>query len=161
MIGVILAVLVARHAFASVKDIDFRNFTSPAFAGLASVHLRNGDYCSPPNDGTCVTLGQVAFGDLTGDGKPEAAITLAAVFHFGNGSHSTGFVYTLVDGYPRLIGRFAGGDRKNGGIGIVRIQDQRLLVSRGHGNGATEEDIFQWNGRHLVLVSSVVHEDDD
>jgi hypothetical protein len=142
-----------------VEDVDFMNFMYPSFAGLASVPARDGQYCSPPGRDVCVTVGAPVYGDLTGDGIPEAAISLGAVFRTGNGSHSAGFVYTLVDGKPRLVGRFAGGDRGNGGILSFAIRRQRLIVLRLQAScpwctDATEEDVFRWDGRRLVLVSS-------
>jgi hypothetical protein len=159
MWSLLLMLLTAGQPFASIRDVDFKNFTFPSFAGVRSVPLVNGDYCSPPDRDTCISLARVVFGDLTGDGKPEAAITLGASFRTGNGSHSTGFVYTLDNGHPRLLGRFAGGDRC-GGIGNVRIRGRRLIVTRGYGGprctGKDEEDTFRWNGRRLVLVSSSV-----
>jgi hypothetical protein len=143
----------------AIEDVDFANFTYPSFAGLPSVPARDGDYCSPPDRDVCVTVGAPAYGDLTGDGVSEAVISLGAVFRTGNGSHTAGFVYTLVDGQPRLIGRFAGGDRGSGGILDVAIRKQRLIVLRMQAScasctDATEEDTFRWNGRRLVLVSS-------
>jgi hypothetical protein len=161
MLAVVLALALLQHTAASIEDIDFANLTFPSFAGLESVPLKDGDFCShpldDPTDETCVSLIAVAFGDLTGDGHSEAAVTIGAVFRLGNGSHTTGFVYTLDEGRPRLIGRFAGGDRWDGSIGKVRIRGGRLLVTRAHGRGENEEDTFRWNGRHLVLVSSSVH----
>jgi hypothetical protein len=144
----------------TVVEVDFANFTYPAFGGLPSVPIKNGDYCSPDRD-VCVTVREPAYGDLTGDGLAEAAVTLYAVFRSGNGSHSAGFVYTLVNGQPRLIGRFAGGDRGNGGIVGTHIRKRRLVVARTQGSctscvDATEEDVFRWDGRRLVLVSSVI-----
>ena len=145
----------------TIEDVDFWNFTHPSFADLASVPLRDGEFCSPPNRDVCVTLGGPVYGDLTGDGRPEAALSLGAVFRHGNGSHSAGFVYGLVDGETHLLGRFAGGDRGNGGILGYRIHKQRLIVRRSQASCASctdgvEEDVFQWNGRRLVLISSVI-----
>jgi hypothetical protein len=152
-----LAVVLSR----TVEDVDFTNFKYPSFAGLASVPIRDGDYCSPPEREVCVTAGAPVYGDLTGDGLPEAAISLHAVYRSGNGSHSAGFVYTLADGEPRLIGRFAGGDRNSGGIVAFQIRKQRLVVSRSRAScascsDATEEDVFRWDGRRLVLVSGSI-----
>lgn len=150
----------------TVEDVDFANFTYPTFAGLSSMPVRDGDYCSPPDREVCVTVGGPAYGDLTGDGVPEAAVSLYAVFRSGNGSHSAGFVYTLVDGRPRLIGRFAGGDRGNGGILTFHIRKKRLVVIRMQAScpsctNATEEDVFRWNGRQLVLASSFIRRSND
>ncbi|HYS55945.1 MAG TPA: hypothetical protein VER58_19465 [Thermoanaerobaculia bacterium] len=162
---VVIVLAAATHrGTVSIKDLDFANFAYPSFAGLPAVHLRNGDYCSSGDYQTCVTLASVVFGDVTGDGEPEAAVTLGAVFRYGNGSHTDGFLYTLRAGQPRLIGRFAGGDRGNGGIIKTAIRGQRLVVTRLQAScpactDATEEDTFKWNGRHLVLVSSSIHEE--
>jgi hypothetical protein len=160
-----LLLAVAAVLTRTVEDVDFRNFKYPSFAGLTSVSVHNGDYCSPPDREVCVTASEPAYGDLTGDGLPEAAISLHAVFRSGNGSHSAGFVYTLADGQPRLIGRFAGGDRGSGGIVGFRIRKKRLVVTRLRAScpscsDATEEDVFGWNGRHLFLVSSSIRQAD-
>jgi len=147
----------------TIQDVDFTNFTFPSFAGLKSIPVQNGDFCSPPNEDVCVTLRGPRYGDLTGDGLPEAVLSLHAVFRSGNGSHSMGFVYGLIGGQPRLLGRFAGGDRGNGGIIEYRIRRQRLEVLRMQAScaacsDATEEDVFKWNGRRLVLVSSCIRQ---
>ncbi|HEY2091523.1 MAG TPA: hypothetical protein VGJ81_06525 [Thermoanaerobaculia bacterium] len=161
MKSILLTFLLAIGAARSIKDVDLENFTYPSFAGLRSVPLRNGEYCSPPGRDVCVGLGPIAFGDLTGDGDPEVAIVLAAVFRLGNGSHSAGFVYQMRDGQPQLIGRFAGGDRGNGSIGRIQIAHRHLYVTRAHASCAacddgSEKDAFAWNGRHLELISSEV-----
>jgi hypothetical protein len=150
----------------TIEELDFLNFTYPAFAGLTSVPARNGEHCSAPDRDVCVTVGGPVYGDLTGDGLAEAALSLHAVFRHGNGSSSEGLVYGLVDGKPRLLGRFAGGDRGNGGIINYEIRKQRLVVVRMQAScascsDATEEDIFRWDGQRLVLVASSIRRTDD
>jgi hypothetical protein len=162
-LAILLLFATANHP-QTIEEVDFANFTYPAFAGLSSVPVRNGDHCSPPDREVCVTVGGPVFGDLNGDGLPEAALSLHAIFRSGNGSHSEGLVYSLVDGQPRLIGRFAGGDRGNGGIIEYKIRRQRLVVLRLQAScpactDATEEDTFSWNGRRLVLRSSYIRRD--
>lgn len=157
----LILLIATMDAPRTIEDVDFANFTYPGFAGLASVPARDGDFCSRPDRDVCVTVGGPVYGDLTGDGLAEAALSLHAVFRHGNGSHSEGLVYGLVDGQPRLIGRFAGGDRGNGGIIDYHIRKQRLVVVRLQAScascsDATEEDVFKWDGRRLVLVSSYI-----
>jgi hypothetical protein len=68
----------------------------------------------------------VAFGDLTGDGRDEAAVDLI---------YSTGgtanwhylYVYTTADGSPELLGILRSGSRADGGLVRATIQ-RRLLV---------------------------------
>ena len=69
------------------------------------------------------------YGDLTGDGSEEAAVSV----HYelgGTSSFTAVFVYTLKDGKPTLLARFAGGDRAHGAIESVKILNGRLIVGR-------------------------------
>ena len=145
----------------TMEKVDFANLTYPEFAGLHSVPLKNGAFCSPPDRDVCVDLGGPRFGDMTGDGLPEAAVSLHAVFRSGNGSHSTGLLYTMRDGRPTLIGKFAGGDRANGGIVDYQIRNEQLIVERLQGScaicdDAIETDTFKWIDGRLRLVSSAI-----
>jgi hypothetical protein len=156
VVGVILALTAPP---ASIEDVDFWNFSFPHFAGLSSVPFKKGEFCTPPNRDTCVDLVDVVFGDLTGDGQPEAAATLSAVFRGGNGTDSEGFVFQLVNGQVLLIGRFAGGDRAMGTIIRAEIRRQRLVVLREQARSysardATETDVFMVKDGKLILVES-------
>src|SRR4051794_22336531 len=88
----------------SSTKIDFKNFTYPwnhhleddvpmswrwrAVSYLnSSISVKDGEHLSAEDDGTYVTLAvdNVIWGDLDGDGKPEAAVKLT--YHSGGTAH--------------------------------------------------------------------------
>src|SRR2546423_221550 len=76
----------------SIRDIDFKNFTYPKLptgkcTHMSSVRVRDGKYGSVKNfsprvvpRGGCweVTVYQVNYGDVTGDGREDAIVVLYA-----------------------------------------------------------------------------------
>ena len=90
---------------AQVRDVDFTNFT---YAGpvcddgaAGSVTTRDGVYEFPDN-GLRVRIEQVQRGDLTGDGKDEAAVTLTCT---GASSSASVQVFTIDPGAPSGVRR--------------------------------------------------------
>jgi hypothetical protein len=105
----------------------------------------------------------IAYGDLTGDGSEEAAVQVHYTMG-GSGSFTGVFVYTLQVESPKLMGTVKGGDRAQGGIKSVRIQNGQLIVeSYGpdeqgcmacYGSVATTR--YEWLGGSFVHVSETV-----
>lgn len=160
MLSIAASLLLCVLETGTIVEVEFENLTYPGIGGLTSCPMKDGDYCSPDRE-VCATISAPAFGDLDGDGLPEAAIALRAVFKGGNGSHSAGLVYALVDGKPKLIGRFAGGDRALGGILGYWIRKRRLIVERERAScsacrDGVEVNVFEWKENRLVLVESWV-----
>ena len=114
-----------------IRRIDFKNFVYNA--GGESVRLRRGrgSYRERGDSDFVYSVErvQVAYGDLTGDGQDEAAVTLYYTGG-GTGAFSKGFVFTMRRGRLALLTPFEGGDRADGGIREVGIEGGLLRVRR-------------------------------
>jgi hypothetical protein len=151
-----------------IRKFDFQNFEF-TWAG-ESVRVRHGE-------GTYRARGRasfsysvervtVSFGDMAGDGKEEAAVTLY-YRGGGTGAFSTGLLFALTQGKLTLLAQFEGGDRADGGIREVKIVDGRLRIQRNEPerNGTDPIGIccpayyitttYQWNGKKLVQEGPV------
>jgi hypothetical protein len=72
-------------------------------------------------------MGPVEYGDVTGDGRDEAMITLYAE-RGGTESSNDVFIYSLRNGRPVLLWKFETGDRAEGGLIKLYAQDGKLVV---------------------------------
>jgi hypothetical protein len=149
LLALICAVPAAAFAAGDARSIDFRNFVyQPSCADFESateakvpVRVSGGRFeASPGSDleGLYFEVGEVLYGDLTGDGRDEAVVrTLCSTG--GTGRFDEGFVYGMKDGKPVLLGRLPGGDRASGGIRCVRVEAGTLQVERtGNATGAAQ-----------------------
>ena len=123
------------YAQGDITTIDFKNFTYPAYCvgdAPQKITVMDGEFLKETQEDGYVdrfsfSVMDVAFGDLTGDGKPEAVI-LSICNTGGTGNFSEGFVYTLQTGKPRLVARIPGGDRAYGGLRGAWIENGQLIV---------------------------------
>jgi hypothetical protein len=152
-----------------IHAVDFRNFTYPALCaqgtGLADgVPVRDGEYARTQGEEPFdFRVFAVSFGDLTGDGRDEAAVA-ASCNTGGTGQFSEGMVFAMRDGRPELIARVEGGDRAYGGIAGLAIERGQLVVER----YATDDDgpaccpryidttRLRWDGARLVPEDGTV-----
>lgn len=101
---------------------------------------------------------KAVYGDLTGDGRAEAAVILYYTSG-GTGAFSKGFLFTVGKGRLMLLTTFAGGDRADGGIAI---KDGVLSVQRNEPERMNNVPMglccpiylittkYKWDGRALV-----------
>jgi hypothetical protein len=156
----------------SIRQTDFKNFTyRPDCLGEdksgkpESVRARDGSYQRWSGDDQVYfeVLGTV-YGDLTGDGKEEALVrTLCNTG--GTGQFTDGIIFTLQQGRPVPVATLGIGDRADGGIHDVRIENGLLKVARyGGTSGACCPDYIETytfrlqNGR-LVAVGKPARSD--
>jgi hypothetical protein len=129
--AIIALVQLAAAAQADIHGVDFKNFTyEPMCAGesASKVRVRNGEYArAAADDPLYVNVVAIEYGDLTGDGKDEAVI-LSNCNTGGTGQFTEGFVYTLRNGKPSLLGRVPGGDRADGGLRSIKVEGGNLVV---------------------------------
>ncbi|MBS1795650.1 MAG: hypothetical protein JSS81_17475 [Acidobacteria bacterium] len=133
----VLAVFGALPAAAqtSGRRIDFKNFTFPALCGEAEpadYRIVKGQWIKPSDDADSglysdFRVQSVAYGDLDGDGREEAVV-ITACRPGGTGSFTEGYVYSIRNNRPRLVGRIAGGDRAEGGLVSAKVVGGRLVV---------------------------------
>jgi hypothetical protein len=133
-----------------IRDIDFENFvydwdtpqddvpTSWRWTELprqTRIHLLSGLYKFVDPQATkevrqhspSLTFHSVSFGDLHGDGTEEAAVTL----NYSSGGTSNWdylYVYRLIQGKMKLLGRLQSGSRADGGLIKTTIQDRLLIL---------------------------------
>jgi hypothetical protein len=106
---------------------------------------------------------EAAYGDLTGDGLDEAAVVLYFTGG-GSGAFSKGFVFAARAGRLILLATFEGGDRADGGIRGVRIENGILSVRRNEPERMNGVPVglccpvylittrYRWDGNRLVPV---------
>ncbi|MBK9152803.1 MAG: hypothetical protein IPM25_00970 [Chloracidobacterium sp.] len=124
-------------AQADIRKVDFANFTYPAFCASEeseNITVKNREYSYERQedgyvDRMYMRVYEPVFGDLTGDGRDEAAI-VSICNTGGTGQFSEGYVFGMSGGKPKLLARFEGGDRAYGGIREVRVAKGLLSVDR-------------------------------
>jgi len=130
---VVTGVAVAARAGAathSVRDRDWQNGDYDlgdgrvAFVAGRHTELTEDRVCS-----VCLSIREVTFGDVDGDGAEEAIILIDANLG-GAGTSSEAYVFGLVDGKPALRARIEGGDRGDGGLQSISVVAGELLVRR-------------------------------
>jgi hypothetical protein len=116
----------------SIRAVDFANFKHPGSRGLFRADeyptddftLRGGESGTP---GAGMKLEGVGYGDVTGDGREEAFVTLLVRTDGTAGVHHV-YVYTPRRGRPRFLWGFESGDRAWGGLRRVYAERGRLVV---------------------------------
>jgi hypothetical protein len=186
---IILIVLIVASLGAAqlrgIREIDFKNFTyvwDDAWEDAppeqwhwvttrpkAKVSVSNGRHrfddealdSDDPSRAPVVSVDSVTYGDLTGDGKEEAVVSL---------NYSTGgtanwdyvYIFRLKEGAPFLMARMQTGSRAYGGLVGVSIQKGLLALDfadkdRMVGDCCSEGFVrvrYQWQGNHFVEVGN-------
>ena len=136
IIAVVSFVAVFNAAAQSdITKVDFKNFTYPAFCAgeePENATVKDGEFSKEIQEDGYVDrfyfdVRDVAFGDLTSDGKPEAAV-ITNCNTGGTGQFTEGYVYSMSAGTLKLIARIPGGDRAHGGLRSVNIENGLLIV---------------------------------
>lgn len=133
-----------------MTSITFRYPDTFDFApGYSWFDLRGRIYNPPPlepsNDTETVSLYSVAYGDVTGDSQEEAIVILTqsirgtAIPHFV-------YVFTMVEGHPKVISSFPTGDRAEGGLSDVRAEAGKLVIEL-NGRGSRIDGAFHDDGQ--------------
>lgn len=120
-----------------IRTIDFRNFSYPNTC-VGDATVVNGKFIAPIHGNSHnahLSVRDVVYGDLTGDGAEEAVI-----LHFcsagGSQIWSTGVIYTMRDGKPveLPVQNFPGGDRAYGSIVRAEIRNGVLVLTQNDGS---------------------------
>lgn len=130
-------VRISASAYPSVKSLralDYRNLayisgeTKCAEEPDEDFKLRNG-ICETHKDGFLVGMKflDVAFGDVTGDGREEAMVSLQELSD-GNGIYDEVYIFALERHRPRIIFTFSSGDRAEGGLRRAYAKDGNLVL---------------------------------
>lgn len=147
LILILSSLLPGAALAAEIRSVDFRNFVfHPSCADFESsteakvpVRVAGGRFEAQPGtdlEGLYFEIGEILYGDLSGDGRDEAVVR-SLCSTGGTGRFDEGFVFGMKDGKPVLLGRIPGGDRASGGVRCVRVEDGALKVERtGNDTGA-------------------------
>ncbi len=149
----------------NIRQVDFKNFVYRG--GGEDVRVRRGRGTYRERGGADFVYSvegvRVSYGDLTGDGREEAAVTLYYTGG-GTGAFSKGFLFTLRQGRLALLTPFEGGDRADGGIREAAFEGGLLRVRRNEPERMNEVPVglccplyvittrYRWDGRGLVRV---------
>jgi hypothetical protein len=125
-----------------IQHIDFTNFSYPWFYSMVGkpgwfdmshekpIQLTNGRNLSDSGNGVTeegLTLEEVQFSNVTGDGQTDAIVVLR--YDTGGTMFSYYiYVYTFADGKPKLLACFHAGDRAYSGLYRVYEQNGRLVL---------------------------------
>jgi hypothetical protein len=145
------------------RHLDFQNFTYKS--GDEDIHVARGRGTYKTYGGTASSYAiervKAVYGDLDGDGGDEAAVVLYFTGG-GSGSFSKGFLFAARKRRLTLLATFEGGDRADGGIRGVAIEDGFLSVERNEPermNGVpvglccpvyAVTTMYRWDGKKLV-----------
>jgi hypothetical protein len=137
----IVAAVVSIHAQADIHKVDFQNFTyKPYCAGedAQNVTVKKGEFAKETKmdgyvDHFYFNILGVEYGDLTGD-KQDEAVVLSVCNTGGTGQFTEGFIYTIKGGKPVLLARVPGGDRAEGGLRSLTVENGHLVVDANDGS---------------------------
>jgi hypothetical protein len=120
----------------SIRQTDFRNFTyRPACLGLGGkappIRVKDGEYARDKGveDRVYFKVVDVVFGDLDGDGQEEAVVETVCNTG-GTGNFSDGIIFKLRNGRPAPVATLGMGDRADGGIDKIRVENGLIKVGR-------------------------------
>lgn len=163
-----------------IRKIDFENFTYPEpfdwdkpLNRKNSFKLKNREYVEKPlsKGWHFIIRGpQAAFADLTDDGNEEAILILYPD-HQGTAIYYYVYFYTLIKGKPEPIWAFESGDRADGGLKEIRVENGELVIELEGKNKYIGGDLYaedetssgaccptmytraryKWNGKRFVM----------
>ena len=113
----------------TIQSTDFKNLTYRPSCSKTPIRVKNGVYERTKPDRFYFKIGNIAYGDIGGDGSTEA-IVLSACNSGGSGVFSEGFVFGIVKGQVTQLATISGGDRAWGSIQSVTVTNGLLSVVR-------------------------------
>jgi putative lipoprotein len=139
LVGAVFAGLFLPHAVAAqkpspatpltIQTVDFKNFTYNPSCSKSPIRVKNGVYERTKPDRFYFKIGNIAYGDIGGDGSIEATV-LSACNTGGSGVFSEGFVFGIVNGQAHQLAVISGGDRAWGSIQSATVTNGLLSIVR-------------------------------
>ena len=112
---------------AAIRAVDFANFEYP-LAKHGDIKLRDGKHAgNAKSDDYPFSLSHLTYGDVTRDGSEEAIVVLFENVR-GSAIPYYVFIYSMVDGSPKLLWSFETGDRADGGLRQVYADAGNLVI---------------------------------
>jgi hypothetical protein len=161
-----------------LRTVDWKNFAYPWYPAdtnppykTRTLRLRNGEFEVQGNskrkiENLSMSLSNVSYVDVTGDGKEDAIVTLGGVETF-NSFTGCIFIYTMHRGRLRLSWRHEIGDRAAGGLRRVKAGARTITVEQ-YDNQASAmccpkkyvRSVYSWTGRGFVKIRSQILENE-
>jgi hypothetical protein len=167
-----------------IRAVDFRNFTYPWYPtgyvpphGKRTTILQDGKIIVEKDakkniENVYLSLANVFYTELTGDDQEEAVVTISGVVTFNSGAGCV-FIYTLRDERPKLLWKHEIGDRADGGLRSLRIENKNLVIEEyeikfDYSEGRYEDgtglccakryvrSYYSWNGKRFRKIKSDV-----
>jgi hypothetical protein len=122
-----------------IRSIDFSNFIYPRTADLMvpgagkTFALKDGEFeeagieAGREYGAAGMYMGDVVYGDVTGDGAEEAMVSLG-VQTAGSAIPNCVYIYTLKNDRLKLLWAFTTGDRADGGLRRIYSEDGGLVL---------------------------------
>jgi hypothetical protein len=119
----------------TIRNVNFANFTYPSevVGERGGFKLRNGELLPKRRTASgrpldiWLSVADVEYGDVTGDGSEEAIVDLGWITG-GSAIPDLVYIYTLRNGSPKLLWAFVTGDRADGGYRNVYAESGELVV---------------------------------
>lgn len=155
-----------------IRNFDFKNFTYPDPGGYEGFKLINGKKLFVHRETDGIDLNNIKYLDANNDGE-EDAILFMSVQIDGSMIPEIIYIYALRNKRPKLLWSFMAGDRANGGLKEIYLENDGLIVELFGENkyldGNWESHIpkdklrgdccpslytktrFKWNGKKFVV----------
>ncbi len=139
LIAIVILANIAAYSQADIHQVDFKNFTyQPSCTdmengkNLENITVKDGTFVREKQEKDYIDrfyfdVLQVTYGDLTGD-KQDEAIILSNCNTGGTGQFTEGLIYTMKGGKPTLLARVPGGDRADGGLRKLTVENGLLVI---------------------------------
>ncbi|MDT5034857.1 MAG: hypothetical protein QOE03_42 [Micromonosporaceae bacterium] len=148
-----------------ITGVDWQNATAvyPAqfnqgYCVDGSVTFRQGTATNGGNTLKILNAPAAVYGDLTGDGRPEAVLEGQCTSSEGTGHPDLVIITQATDGTLRQIDFIDPNDGLTGDLSGAQIQSVqvvrgRLVVVIGAENGRTRTRTYEWNGTAMRTIS--------
>ncbi len=121
-------------AYTNIREVDFLNRTYRAeCADDRRIRVKAGEYSSSSGVGFSFSV-KVVYGDLTADNQEEAVVITDC--DGAAGSISKAEIYSINNGKLVSLAKLEAGNRGNGGIREIKINNGLLTVERNFGPAA-------------------------
>lgn len=156
----------------SIREVDFKNFSYAFTDIVGNFTLRNGEKPRIPKGDAGIHLDKVEYADVTNDEAEEAILTMS-VETGGSSIPSAIFIYTMKKNKPNLLWNFVTGDRAEGGLKELYVEngelavelfgDSKIVNDKWSFSVPKEKDLgagrpavytknrFKWNGKQFVV----------
>jgi hypothetical protein len=157
----------------NIRTVDFRNFTYPWYpsylkspSGSRKVTLKDGKFETVEDEKAAIKyllleLDDVSYSDLTKKDSEEAVVYVRGISIF-NRFVGCVFIYSFVNGSPKLLWKYEIGDRADGGLRRIEVEDRALIIEQNTLDGAAGlccpkkfvRRHFKWNGKEFRNTKS-------